>query len=297
MTGDLTVVFPILRRLKCNAKWCVLSRDEVYQLFIVLNELLLGVEATLAHLIGGTLRPYEWIPIIFGPVAALGLGVGYVGRRAGRSWATSLMRILLWGSVIVGTTGTYFHLMRTMRPFAQPGARLTLGLVVWGVPLLAPASFSLVGILGLVTLSRLQPEERKSSLYILLSSLGVAIAAVSSVFDHLRGGFSSPWLWIPTVVGTFGVIVAFFVGTLTGRSRGDLTTYTFSMLALMVVGPLGLVLHVLHDLGAGHAIVLERFLRDAPIMAPMAFANMGLMGLIALLGGQHTPPEQVDEGS
>ena len=294
MNGDLTILLPGLRRLRCDAQWCAISRDEVYQLFVILNELLLGVEATLAHISNGTLRPYEWIPILFGPSAAIGLIAGYVGRRKGAAWATTLMRVILVGSILVGSVGTYFHLARSLRPFAPAGARVTLGLIVWGVPLLAPASFALVGILGLVTLSGLRPESRKSSLYLLLSSLGVAIAAVSSVVDHVRGGFASPWLWIPTLAGIFGVVVTFFVGTLSTRSRGDLMTYTFSMLVLLVIGPLGLALHMLHDLGAGHAIVFERFLREAPILAPMAFANMGLMGLIALLGDGRSAPKSID---
>ena len=46
---------------------------------------------------------------------------------------------------------------------------------------------------------------------------------------------------------------------------------------------IGLVLHVESDLTAGGQIVVERFLRGSPLMAPLLFCNVGLMGLLALL--------------
>jgi len=159
---------------------------------------------------------------------------------------------------------------------------VTLSLVVWGLPPLAPPSFALVGLLGLVGLAKLEQDD-KSHLYFLLSSVGVAIATVSSVFDHIRSGFTNPWLWVPTIAGTFGMIAAFAVGVIRRRERADLITYTVAMAAQLIVGPLGSLLHLYHDLGVGGTIVVERLLRNAPVLAPMVFANMGLMGLLALL--------------
>jgi hypothetical protein len=283
MTGDITVLFPALRKLKWDRQWYAVSRDEAYLLFIILNELLLGVETTLAHISDGTVRLYEWVPILFGPLAGLCLILAFVGQRKGRRWARALAICLLIGSIVVGMLGTYLHLAYSLRPFAQEGARATLSLVVWGLPPLAPPSFALVGVLGLVGMTRSEPDT-KSRLYYLLSSLGVAIAAVSSVFDHIRSGFTNPWLWIPTVAGTFGVIVAFTVSLLRRRSRADLLTFALAMAVQLLVGPLGTILHLYHDLGVGNVVVIERLLRNAPVLAPMVFANMGLMGLLALLG-------------
>ena len=99
----------------------------------------------------------------------------------------------------------------------------------------------------------------------------------------MRGGFENPWLWVPTLSGLFGVTVAFLLGLMTNPTRGDLAVFSLAMGLLLVAGPLGLLLHILHDLGAGNALVVERFLRGAPVLAPMVFANMGLLGLIALL--------------
>ncbi len=282
MNGDIAILFPGLRKVRWDRQWYAVGRDEAYLLFIVLNELLLGVETTLAHVSNGTLRPYEWVPILGGPAMGLGLIAAYVGRRRGWRWATPLAVAMLGSSIVVGVLGTYLHLSHSLRPLAPSGARVTLSLVVWGLPPLAPPSFALVGLLGLVGLAKLEQDD-KSHLYFLLSSVGVAIATVSSVFDHIRSGFTNPWLWVPTIAGTFGMIAAFAVGVIRRRERADLITYTVAMAAQLIVGPLGSLLHLYHDLGVGGTIVVERLLRNAPVLAPMVFANMGLMGLLALL--------------
>jgi hypothetical protein len=55
------------------------------------------------------------------------------------------------------------------------------------------------------------------------------------------------------------------------------------MAALIILGIMGLSLHVNENLIAGGKIVTERFIRGAPFLAPMLFADMGTLGLIALL--------------
>ena len=288
MSGDVAILFPRLQTLRPVRRWLAVGRDTAYALFIILNELLLGVETTLAHISNGTLRPYEWVPMLFGPLAGIGLIAALVGRRKRCRWAIPLTVLLLVGSIIVGMLGTYLHVAQSLRPTAPSGDRLTLPLLIWGLPPLAPPSFALVGVLGLVGLGGLA-HEQKSRLYFLLSSLGVAIAAVSSVFDHVRSGFTNPWLWVPTVVGVFGLVACFVMGILPHRGRADLLAFTLAMGAQLLVGPLGSLLHIYHDLGAGNVIVVERLLRNAPVLAPMVFANMGLMGLLALLGDQQEP--------
>jgi len=79
------------------------------------------------------------------------------------------------------------------------------------------------------------------------------------------------------------VTVAFVLALIPKPNRVDLTIYAAAMGILLLVGPLGLVLHVLYDLETGNAIIFERFLRGAPLLASMVFANMGLLGLPVLL--------------
>jgi hypothetical protein len=45
---------------------------------------------------------------------------------------------------------------------------------------------------------------------------------------------------------------------------------------------------VIDDLTAAGAFVVERFIRGAPFLAPLLFANMGSLGLFVLLGPDET---------
>ncbi|MBN1249740.1 MAG: hypothetical protein JXC32_18905, partial [Anaerolineae bacterium] len=275
--------FPVLRRLPWEGRWYAVSLDQAYQLFIALNLLLLGVETSLAHVSNGTLLPGEWVPMVFGPIAATLVVIGHFARIRRRRWASPLLAFVLILSIVVGVAGTYLHLDRSMRLTAPAGMRFGLRQLVWGLPLLAPPSFALIGVLGLVTLTDLDTQTKRRA-YMLLTSLGILIAAVSSTIDHLRTGFENPWLWIPVITGIFGTIAALTAGSLKDLHRGDIIIYTLTMIVLVLVGPMGLVLHLLYDLGPGRSLIVERLLRQAPILAPMVFANFGLMGPIAVLG-------------
>jgi hypothetical protein len=57
----------------------------------------------------------------------------------------------------------------------------------------------------------------------------------------------------------------------------------FALILLLVTGPVGMALHIEANLATQNAIVIERFLRGAPVFAPMLFTNMGILGLVALL--------------
>ena len=164
-------------------------------------------------------------------------------------------------------------------------------------------SFALTGLIGLVTLCGASDQDRgalgrplvravplaNDRICFFLTGLGILMATVSSVLDHMRAGFHNLWVWVPTSIGIFGALVAVTVGEIDAPTQADLTTYLVTMVVLLVVGPLGLVFHVLYNLGAGNAIVIERFLSGAPILAPMLYANMGLLGLLVLLGPAPEP--------
>jgi hypothetical protein len=82
------------------------------------------------------------------------------------------------------------------------------------------------------------------------------------------------------------VVVALGVGIIDQPRRSDLSIYTGAMLLLIAVGVLGSLLHIQSNLTSEQVIVGERFLRGAPFMAPMLFANMGTLGLLVLLDPQ-----------
>jgi hypothetical protein len=291
----LATVFPPVQRVRRLP----LSRDQFMLLMAAINEIFLGIDIYLAHSISGTITRNEWIPIIFGPVAGvLLLLAGLIALRQ-RPLATIIANLTLLASIGVGLLGAYFHFVRAILPSGPAGQQVTVNLLVWAPPILGPLTFCLVGVLGisaawiedppdsgvLVLLAgqRIHLPLSKTRAYFFWISLGILATVISSVLDHARTNFENPWLWVPTAAGVFGTVVAMTLGAIDRPTRADLTTYTATMLLLIVVGVVGALLHVGFDLTALRVVVPERFIRGAPVLAPLLFSNMGALGLIALL--------------
>lgn len=289
----LAAVFPFLRRIRIP-----LNRDQLMLLMLALNELLLGFETYSAHIISGTIVPREWIPILFGPVAGLALiAFGFFALR-GKRLALLITYAAFLASIIVGLLGGYYHILRSAMPWAPAGEKVSALLFIWGPPLLAPFTFALVGVLGIITVWTESPVDSgklvlfgglkvslplsKTRAYILLIGAGCLATLLSGVMDHARTNFTNYWLWLPTVVGVFTSVVAISLGMIERPSRFDLTTYTAAMLLMIITGILGTYLHYGHDLTSQGTLVLERFIRGAPLLAPLLYADMGSLGLIAL---------------
>ena len=266
---------------------------------VAINEIFLGIDIFLAHSISGTIVPRERIPVIFGPIAGgLLLVLGLVSLRK-RMMANVLASAIFVASIIVGLLGAYFHVRRGILPTGPSGKWLTLDLLVWAPPVLGPLTFSLIGLLGfgaawtetppesgkltLVRGIRLHLPLSKTRAFYFLVGLGVLASLISMIFDHARTGFVNPWLWFSAAVGIFGTVIPVIMGTLENPGRSDYMIYTATMIALIILGMLGLSLHVNENLIAEGKIVTERFIRGAPFLAPMLFADMGTLGLIALL--------------
>lgn len=297
--GYLGTLFPPLA-----ARRLPLSRDQALLLLAAFNEIMLGVDTYLSHVLNQTIRPREWIPILFGPAAGVLLLVAGLLALRRRRLAITLATIVFVSSIVVGVLGAYFHLIRGILPSAPAGEQINLLLLVWAPPVLAPFAFAGVGILGLSAAwqettpdsgvlrigrhRRLKLPYSKTSAYFFLVSLGILVSVVSSAWDHVRTGFEDPWLWLPLVVGVFATVVAFGAGTAVGKlSTVDIWTYVASMVMLIIVGLLGTYFHVRADLTTMALIVPERFLRGAPFLSPLLFTNMGLVGLVVLM-----PPEE-----
>ncbi|MFQ5420147.1 MAG: hypothetical protein ACE5EY_07270 [Anaerolineae bacterium] len=281
------------------------SRDQAMLLMAAVNEIALGLDAYLAHVLNNAIQAREWIPILFGPIAGILLLIAGIISQRKRNLASSLASIVLLASIIVGLLGAYFHIVRGSLPSAPIGERFTVGLLVWAPPILAPFSFALVGLLGISAAwienpidsgslalpfgKKLRLPYSKTRAYFYMVSMGILIALISSTLDHSRHPWENPWLWLPFSVGIFGVVVSAGMAVLKRPSRTDLITYLGAMILLLIVGAIGAVLHVDKDLIAQTVIIPERFLRGAPVMAPLLFANMGLIGILALLNPYEEP--------
>lgn len=290
----LAAVFPQVRRIRLP-----LSRDQLMLLMAAINEIFLGIDIYLAHSISGTIVPREWIPIIFGPAAGVLLLLAGLLALRNRPAATLIATVVFIASGVVGLLGSYFHIARAALPAAPVGQRLTVSLLVWAPPVLGPLMFGLVGILGISAAwvedppdsgrllllggRTLQLPYSKTQAYFLLVGLGALSTVISSVLDHARTNFENPWLWLPTVIGLFAAVVAVTLGLVRRISRGDIMIYVAAMVLMILVGLVGAWLHVSDSLTSESRFVAERFIRGAPVLAPLLFSNIGALGLIALL--------------
>jgi len=276
-----------------------LVRDQAMLLMAAVNEIFLSIDIYLAHSISGTITAREWIPIVFGPLAGvLLISAGLLSLRR-RTAANLLATSVLLASIAVGLLGAYFHFVRAVLPSAAPGERVSIDLLVWAPPLLGPLTFSLVGLLGIsaawpehplesgiLTLPgsrRLHLPYSKTRAYFFMIGLGILATLISSVLDHARAQFVNPWLWVPTGAGVLGVLVAVGMGAIERPARGDVAVFLGTMGLLILVGATGSGLHVRDNLTSMGMIIGERFLRGAPFLAPLLFADMGTLGILILL--------------
>ncbi len=296
----LAQLFPFLAGKRLGP----LSRDQWMLLMAAINELFLAIDIYLAHNLNGTLRPNEWIPVIFGIVAGVLLLLAGLVAIRWRTSAAIIASLILASSILVGLLGAYFHVARAIRPDAPSGEIVTIPLLIWAPPIVGPLIFSLVGLWGVSAawieeppdsgILRLWGETRihlpfsKSRAFLFMVSAGILATLLSSVLDHGRAQFENPWLWPPIVVGIFATVVAFGLAAIDRPSRGDIAVYLVAMILLIFTGVTGFALHIEFDLTTQNVIVSERFLRGAPFLAPMLFANMGLVGLLALMDPSET---------
>lgn len=291
----LAEVFPPAARLDRLP----LSRDQFMLLMAAINEIFLSVDIYLAHNINGTITRNEWIPIIFGVTAGVLLLIAGLIALRYRSLASILATLVLIGSIVVGGLGISFHLSRTLLLESAGDSQTVLDALVWAPPLLGPMFFALVGVLGISAAwiqsppnsgRLLLPGNRsvqmpysKTRAYFLIVSVFILAATLSSVLDHARFNLNNPWVWLPTMAGLFGVAVSLIMGFIARPTRWDISVYIGAMLLLLLVALIGFVLHINTSLIPRGTIVVERFIRGSPLLAPLLFANVALLGLLVLL--------------
>jgi hypothetical protein len=291
----LATVFPPAARIRRLP----LSRDQLMLLLAAINQLFLAIDIYLAHSISGTINEGEWIPIIFGFAAgAILLLAGLIALR-NRPLATILANLVLLASIVIGLMGVFFHLMRAGIIGGSTPMTQAVGLLVWAPPFLGPLAFVLVGALGisaawiedptdsgrlrLLGNRHIQLPYSKTRAYFLIVGIFALITVISSTFDHARSNFANAAVWLPASVGVFSTVVAITLGFIAKPTQTDLTTFTLAMVMMIVVGLIGALLHLNSNLVAQGTIIIERFIRGSPLLAPLLSANVGLLGLVTLL--------------
>jgi len=238
-----------------------------------LNFLLTGVDVLMAHSQNNFFR-WELIPLIFIPLAVLAILAQLIFRA--NTVIKRVFQTVMWLGVLVGVAGTFFHLAGNATSSQESFYRL----LIEGSPVAAPIAFAGISSYALVS-ERYQGTARRSKLLILVG-LGFLGAVGAAFLDHARLAFIPSYTLIPLVSGTLAAISCFYIA----YSQANQTeTYIYlSILALnMLVGLLGFGFHVIGDLAGTQSIIWARFLYRDPLLGPLLFCNLALLGGLSLL--------------
>ncbi|PJF39684.1 MAG: hypothetical protein CUN55_13780 [Phototrophicales bacterium] len=283
-----------------------LGRDELMILLVAFNMIAIGFETYLAHLISGGIKPSEAIPVFFGPIAGIIVIIAlFVRVMFDKQTITTLVILGMSAlSVVVGILGASFHWERGIAPAFVEGSRLRWDWLIHAPPALAPLAFAGIGLMGILSvlketepgsgcfeftgILRFNTPLSKTRQLLWLVGLGIGAATISAFIDHSRTDFSNFFIWTPTVLGIFGTVVTLLMAIYERHTTSDYFIFFWVMILMIIVGVLGLGFHINADLPEGPqgGINTERFIRNAPVMAPLLFANMGILGLITMVGAE-----------
>ena len=182
----------------------------------------------------------------------------------------------MWLGVLVGVVGTFFHLAGN----STSGQVSFHRLLIEGSPVAAPIAFA--GIAGYALLSeRYRGSARRLSLLISVG-IGFLAATTAAFLDHGRLDFTPGYTLIPIVSGTLAAVACFYVASCEA-DPAEIRIFLGILGLSTIVGVVGFVLHVLGDLAGTEEIVWARFMYRNPILGPLLFCDLALLGGLSIL--------------
>ncbi len=269
-----------------------MEKNRLLMLFVGVNLMFTGIDVVLAHSINQFIPVYEWIPVVFFPLGSVScLLIAF--RSKPKMWSSLIHILIMITGILIGVIGTAFHANAVL----NPAGYLTWSWVVFGSPILAPLAFAGISLLGLYAVTE-EVEGQPGMLnvpglglfkapisrdrhFLWLVGLGFGASAITSIIDHAQYGYTFYKL-IAIIFGLFATSVVIFLAVSKSWSKGDETVYFWTMISAVFVGVLGFGFHLSADLAGTGAISLERILAFAPVLAPLLFSDLGLLGLLVV---------------
>jgi hypothetical protein len=247
------------------------------EVFVIFNYLTLIMDIYIAHSANQFRRSEEYIPLYFSMIAPVLLLIGLIARER---WQWSEVwrdfgHLVGWVSVFVGMAGVIFHLD------SQFFYEKTLRSLTYAAPFAAPLAYTGVGLLLIVN-RIVESDSREWGYWLLVLTAGGYFGNfVLSLTDHATNGFFSMIEWLPVISGAFAasfLIVPVFISV----PRGFFRLCAGILLFQAAVGLLGFLLHARQNLRQASLFSFDTLINGAPPLAPLLFANLVPLGLIAL---------------
>jgi hypothetical protein len=276
-----------------------MEKNRLLLIFVGLNLFITGIDVALAHSINSFIPVYEWIPIYFFPLGAMSCFIISFQGTPGKLFTITHISLMIIG-LMVGFIGMAFHMNAVLNPLGH----LSWAWLVFGSPILAPLAFSGISLLGLYAITEevegspgvlkiyglgtFHAPISRDKHFIWLVGLGFGASAITSVIDHAQYGYNAYKL-IAIVFGLFATSVVLTIALSKNWSKKDELVYLWTMITAIIVGVMGFGFHLSGDLAGTGKISLERMLVFAPILAPLLYGDLGMLGLIVV--ARHRKPE------
>jgi hypothetical protein len=260
--------------VRLSERWFL--RPQIWiEAFAILNLGFLTFDIYLAHSVNQFRNQAEYIPLIFSATAPLVLMVGLTLRYGWPAVWKDLGYLVGWLAVLVGLTGVILHL--ESRFFYER----TLQSLTYSAPFAAPLAYTGLGCL-LIMNRMVDPESEQWAQWVLLFTLGGFIGNfVFSLADHAGNGFFNPLEWVPVVASA--IAVGFLAVPLMMRVSRQYIDLCVAVLVVEAgVGLWGFFLHAAGNLRGPSVHPFDNFIYGAPLMAPLLFPNLMVLGVIAL---------------
>lgn len=249
--------------------------------FLIINYLIVFLDVLIAHAENRFMPSYEWIPIVFCPLAALCSVFFLLKPKSG--FPKTLNFLIHSLGVLVGILGFAFHLQAV-----SAGDIVSYAGFISGNPVFAPLAFVALGIIGVIISLDDQPSHRKYNLtqktrwLLLATSFWFLATALVAYFDHARTGFENIYTWFPFYVGVFAALILLFQSYSYPEHRLSLLL-GITMTISFIVGLMGFSFHLSADLAGRGVFQWSRVFYQAPGLAPLLFCDLGLWGILAFL--------------
>ena len=258
-----------------------IPKTQLVLFYLSINYLIVFLDVFIAHALNRFFPSFEWVPIIFSPIAALSAILLLLRPKPGRAKLFNMLISFI--GVVIGILGFGFHLQG-----ASAGDVISFAGLTSGNPVFAPLAFVALGSIGILTTLDDRPALRNYNLtqktrwLLLATAFWFFATALVAYFDHAQTGFRNIYTLIPFYVGIFAALILF----LQAYSRPDpglSILLGITMLLSLIVGLLGLSFHLSVDLAGRGSFQWTRVFYQAPGLAPLLFCDLGIWGALVFL--------------
>ena len=130
-----------------------IDKTRLILIYLSINYLIVFADVLIAHALNRFYPSYEWIPIIFSPLAVLSAVLMLIKPKLG--WTMLLINAINFIGIVTGILGFGFHLQGS-----SAGNVVSFSGLTSGNPIFAPLAFVALGSIGLLTTFDDQPNSR-----------------------------------------------------------------------------------------------------------------------------------------